>query len=189
MPRSASITIHDDKLAGPAIQMRNFLIRGTAVMAAALLTASPAAARQKFIEGVFTATESGAPIELIAWAEPYRGGVLKMGHGFLEDAPVLPRTYRFLVNVGGFSVVGVLAVNQDVFKRELDRLDSKMLPHSAVKLNISTVEVGVPELEDWDKVLRLRKSLKATEDKQLVFFLVLHNGTVSRFYPFFLDRQ
>ena len=151
------------------------------------LVATPLSARQKFIEGVFTATESGAPVELIAWAEPVRG-VLKMSHGFLEDAPILPRTYRFLVNVGGFNIAGVLAVNRDVFTRQLDRLENKMLPHSAVKLNIQTVEVGVPELEDWTSVLQLRKNMKAMPDKPLVLFIVLTNGAVTRFYPFFIDQ-
>jgi hypothetical protein len=162
-------------------------------LAALLLTASLAssriAAEQRFVEGVFTATESGAPIELIAWAEPLRSGVLKMGHGFLEDAPILPRTFRFLVNVGGFDVIGVLAVNKDVFSKSLDRLDSKVLPHTTTKLNIKTVEIGVPELEDWERVLRLRKNMKASDDKPLVLFIVLSNGMVRRFYPFFIDRQ
>jgi len=152
------------------------------------LLATPLSARQQFIEGVFTATDSGDPLEMIAWAEPLRGGMLKMAHGFLEDAPILPRTYRFLVNVAGFNMAGVLAVNQDVFSTQLDRLESTMLPHSAVKLNIRTVEVGVPELEDWNKVQRLRKSMKATTDKPLILFIVLTNGVVTRFYPFFIDQ-
>jgi hypothetical protein len=63
-----------------------------------------------------------------------------------------------------------------------------MLPHSAVKLNIQTVEVGVPELEDWTSVLQLRKNMKATPDKPLVLFIVLTNGAVTRFYPFFIDQ-
>lgn len=160
-----------------------------AALGAACILSSPLAAEQRFIEGVFTATESGTPIELIAWAEPLRAGHLKMGHGFLEDAPVLPRTYRFLVNVSGFDIIAVIAVSKDAFSQPLDRLNSKKLPHTTTKLNVQTAEVGVPELEDWDKVLRLRKSLKASEDKPLVFFIVLSNGIVSRFYPFFIDRQ
>lgn len=167
--------------------MQKFLARVTAIVAAVFILSGRAAAEQRFAEGVFTATESGSPLELIAWAEP-ASGRLKMAHGFLEDAPILPRTYRFLVNVGGFSLARVMAVNQDVFEQQLDRLEIKMLPHSAVKLNIRTVEVGIPELEDWDKVLRLRKSLKAAADKPLVFFLVLHNGAVTRYYPFFIDQ-
>jgi hypothetical protein len=169
--------------------MAKFPSPAAIVFATVSLVAGPCEAEQKYIEGVFTATESGAPIELIAWAEPLRAGMLKMGHGFLEDAPILPRTYRFLVNVGGFDVIGIVAVNQDVFKEPLDRLDSKMVPHSTVKLNVNTVEIGAPELEDWEKILRLRKSLKATFEKPLVFFIVLSNGMVKRFYPFYLDRQ
>lgn len=168
--------------------MRMTLRHVAILLTMALMPGKAIASEQKFIEGVFTATESGAPIELIAWAESQRG-VLKMSHGFIEDAPILPRTFRFLVNVAGFDLAGVLAVNQDVFSKQFERLDSKMLPHSAVKLNIRTVEVGVPELEDWDKVLRLRMSMKATNDKPLVLFIVLSNGPVTRFYPFFIDRQ
>jgi hypothetical protein len=169
--------------------MAKFPISVALVIAATLTPGIPAATEQRFIEGVFTATEGGTPIELIAWAEPLRAGHLKMGHGFLEDAPVLPRTYRFLVNVPGFAVIAVIAVNKDVFSQRLDRLDSKTLPHTTTKLNVQTAEIGVPELEDWDKVLRLRKNLKASEDKPLVLFIVLSNGMVSRFYPFFIDRQ
>jgi len=169
--------------------MAKFLVSLALMIAATFIPGTPAAGRQRFIEGVFTGTESGTPIELIAWAEPLRAGHLKMGHGFLEDAPVLPRTYRFLVNVSGFDVVAVMAVNKDVFSKPLDRLDSRTLPHTTTKLNVQTVEIGVPELEDWDKVLRLRKSMKASDDKPLVLFIVLSNGIVSRFYPFFIDRQ
>ena len=52
-----------------------------------------------------------------------------------------------------------------------------MLPHTTVKLNIQTVEIGVPELEDWDKVLRLRKNLKASEGKPLVLFFYPKDDT------------
>ena len=168
--------------------MAKFLTAAGVVLAACL-SSGPIAAEQRFIEGVFTATESGTPLELIAWAEPLRDGALKMGHGFLDDAPVLPRTFRFLVNVPGFDPIGVIAVNKDVFSQPLDRLDSKVLPHTTTKLNVQTVEIGVPELEDWDKVLRLRKNMKASDDKPLVLFIVLSNGMVRRFYPFFIDRQ
>jgi hypothetical protein len=116
--------------------MAKFLSSITLAFAATCILSSPVAAEQRFIEGVFTATESGAPLELIAWAEPLRDGVLKMGHGFLDDAPVLPRTFRFLVNVPGFDPIAVLAVNKDVFARPLDRLESKILPHTTTKLNI-----------------------------------------------------
>lgn len=174
----------NDKLAAVGCRMRNLFVLACLTG----LAATPLSARQQFVQGVFTATESGAPIELIAWAEPLSNGSLKVTQGFLEDAPILPRTFRFLVNVGGYNLIGVLAVNKDIFTQQLDRLDSKMLPHSAVKLNVQTIEVGVPELEDWDKVQRLRRSLKATPDKPLVYFLVLSNGPVKRFYPFFIDR-
>ena len=65
----------------------------------AVAVANPVAARQKFVSGLFTATENGAPIELIAWAESTGTGQLRMANNsFLDDAPILPRTYRFLVN-------------------------------------------------------------------------------------------
>jgi hypothetical protein len=172
-----------------ASTMANFPCPAAIAFSAAFLIANPRAAEQKYVEGVFTATESGTPLELIAWAAPMGAGMLKMEQGFLEDAPVLPRTFRFLVNVSGFDVIAVVAVNKDAFAEPLDRLESKVLPHTTTKLNIQAVEIGVPELEDWDKVIRLRQNMKATQDKPLVLFIVVSNGIVKRFYPFFIDRQ
>lgn len=124
---------------------------------------------------------------MIAFAESLRSGVLRMGHGSLEDAPVVPRTYRFLLNLGGFDVVNVLAVTSAAFKQPLDRVEHRFFPVSRVKLTVSTTELGVPELERGENVLRLRKSLRASEDTPLIFFLVVNNNMVTRLYPFFVN--
>ena len=155
----------------------------------AAVMAVPLPASQKFVTGLFTATEDGTPVELIAWATSMRSGVLRMENGSLEDAPVLPRTYRFLMNMGIFKLVAVYAVTAEVFKKPLDQLEYRTYPYSNVKLGVDTSEIGVPFLENWDNVVRLRKSLKATEDNPLIFFLVVSNGTITRLYPFFIDRQ
>ena len=164
--------------------MRNSIIVGL------VLTAATAAAgtSQRFITGIFTASESGAPIELIAWAETSRAGVFSMANGSLEDAPILPRTYRMLVNMGSYDIIGVLAVTTEVFKKPLDRLAHENLKFSRVMLGVSTFEIGVPLLEDWEKVQRLRRNLKGTIDNPVVYFLIITNGANVRYYPFFIDR-
>ena len=154
-----------------------------------VVIASPVVADQKFIDGVFMQTETGTPIEMISWALLQSNGSLKMDHGFLEDAPTVPRTYRLLVNLGTYDVTGVIAVNMDIFKESIDRLNRRALPHSVVRLGVRTFEVGVPELENWDRVQRLRKALKANEDKPMICFLVVTNGANTRYYPFFVDRR
>jgi len=160
-----------------------------ALIGCGVLLASPVEARQKFITGVFTATENGVPIELIAWAESQRSGVFRMANDHsLEDAPVLPRTYRFLVNTGIYVPIGVLATTGQVFSKALDILEYKRLAYSSTRLGVSTYEIGVPELEDWTKVQRLRKSLKASDEHPAIFFLMVTNGTIIRYYPFFIDQ-
>ena len=159
------------------------------VLAAMLLPVTAAAVHdQKFIEGLWLGTESGDVIELIAWAEPQPYRPWKMANGSLEDAPVLPRTYRILNSLPAWRTVSVVAATTDVFKVDPDRFETLPLPFSAVKLTVSTVEIGIPELERYENVLRLRKSLRATADKPLYFFLALSNGVVTRFYPFRVDR-
>ena len=59
---------------------------------------------------------------------------------------------------------------------------------SATKLSTTVFEIGIPALEDWDRVQSLRKTLRATDDKPMYVFLILTNGTVNRMYPFRVDR-
>jgi hypothetical protein len=156
---------------------------------AVLLPVTAAGAHdQKFIEGLWLGTESGDVVELIAWAEAQRFRPWKMANGSLEDAPVLPRTYRILNSMPAWQMVGVVAATTDIFKVDPDRFETLELPFSAVKLTITTVEIGIPELENFDNVLRIRRTLKARDDKPLYFFLALYNGVVTRFYPFRIDR-
>ena len=163
--------------------MRKWIVAGLVLGAAVAADAS-----QKFITGIFTASENGVPIELIAWAETRRTGIFFMANGSLEDAPILPRTYRMLVNMGSYDIIGVLAVTTEVFKKPLDRLEYENLKFSRVLLGVSTFEVGIPLLEDWEKVLRLRRSLRGTIDNPVVYFLIITNGANVRYYPFFVDR-
>jgi len=143
---------------------------------------------QQFLEGLWLGTESGDVIELIAWAESQRYRPWRMANGSLEDAPVIPRTYRILNSMPAWRTVGVVAATADVFELDSDRHETLQVPFSAVNLTISTVEVGIPQLERWENVLRMRKTFRATADKPLYFFLVLNNGVVTRFYPFRIDR-
>ena len=146
------------------------------------------AGEQKFLDGLWLGTESGAVIELIAWAEIQRFRPWRMANGSLEDAPVIPRTYRILSSMPAWKPAGVIMATPDVFSKDFDRVESVELPFSATKLSISTVEIGIPALEKWENVLRMRKSLKATDDKPLYAFLMLTNGAIVRLYPFRVDR-
>ena len=150
--------------------------------------AAAEARAQGFIEGLWLGTESGDVIELIAWAEPQRYRPWKMANGSLEDAPVLPRTYRILNSMPAWRTAGVVAATTDVFEVDPERFETVELPFSAVKLTVTTVEIGIPELENYENVLRIRRTLKAKPDKPVYFFLALYNGVVTRFYPFRIDR-
>ena len=69
-----------------------------------------------------------------------------------------------------------------------DRFETLELPFSAVKLTISTVEIGIPELEHYDNVVADAPTAQGHGHKPLYFFLELNNGVVYRFYPFRIDR-
>lgn len=154
------------------------------------IAATAAGARgQRFLEGLWLGTESGEVIELIAWAETQSHRPWRMANGSLEDAPVIPRTYRILNSMPAWRTVGVVAATTDVFTLDSDRHETLQVPFSAVNLTISTVEIGIPQLERWENVvLRMRRTFRAAADKPLYFFLVLNNGVVTRFYPFRIDR-
>jgi hypothetical protein len=167
--------------------MTNAIARIGFVISLALLFPRETRAQQ-FIEGVWLGTESGAVIELIAWAEPGRFGTLRMANGSLEDAPVIPRTYRILSSLPAWQPAGVIMATTDVFAKEFDRVDKVDLPFSATKLSISAVEIGIPALEKWENVVRMRRNLKASGDRPLYAFLMLTNGNIARLYPFRVDR-
>lgn len=57
------------------------------------------------------------------------------------------------------------------------------------RLGVATHEIAVRDLEDWDKVQRLRKTLKATPENPLIFFFAVTNGVIIRYYPFFIERD
>ena len=166
------------------------ILRWSAAVATAFTTSLMPAlnAEQKFIEGIFMETEDGTPVEMIAWAESRRSGVLTMERGSLEDAPIVPRTYRFLMNLGMWRAVNVMVARREVFAKPLDHVETREFPVTRYRVGVDRYEHTVPELENWNNVLRLRKNLKATADDPLIMFLVVSNGNALRLYPFFLDR-
>jgi hypothetical protein len=150
--------------------------------------ASVHAREQKFIEGLWLGVEDGGVIELIAWAEAVRYRPWRMANGSLEDAPVIPRTYRILSSMPAWKLVAVVVATPDVFIKDSDRIETLPLPFSATKLSTSAFEIGIPALEHWERVQSLRKTLRATDDKPMYVFLTLTNGTINRMYPFRVDR-
>ena len=153
------------------------------------IAASPLRAReQQFIEGLWLGVEDGGVIELIAWAETVRYGAWRMANGSLEDAPVIPRTYRILSSMPEWKVVAVVVTTTEVFTKESERVEMVTLPFSATKLSTTAFEIGIPALEQWENVVRMRKNLKASDAKPMYVFLTLTNGTITRMYPFRVDR-
>ena len=153
------------------------------------IAAAPLRARgQKFLDGLWLGVEDGGVIELIAWAETVRYGAWRMANGSLEDAPVIPRTYRILNSMPEWRVVAVVVTTTEVFIKESERVEMVTLPFSATRLSTTAFEIGIPALEQRENVVRMRKNLKANEAKPMFVFLTLTNGTVTRMYPFRVDR-
>jgi hypothetical protein len=76
----------------------------------------------------------------------------------------------------------------DVFTKDPERVDSIPIPFSATRLSTTTYEIGIPALEQWENVVRMRKNLRATDARPMYVFLTLTNGTIVRMYPFRVDR-
>jgi len=106
-----------------------------------------------------------------------------MANGSLEDAPVIPRTYRILSSMPAWKVVAVVAATSDVLTRESDRVEKIPMPFGATRLSTTAFEIGIPALEKWENVVRVRKDLNATEARPMYVFITLSNGTIMRMYP------
>ena len=66
-----------------------------------------------------------------------------------------------------WTVVAVVVATTDVFAKDSERVEKVTIPFSATRLSTTAFEIGIPALERWENVVRMRKELKATEAKPL----------------------
>lgn len=153
--------------------------------AACVTIASPAAAQGvRYVDGLFVHSAdsvSGAPLELIAYAELTGSGMLRMVHGTLEDAPVVHEVRRVLCSLPNWRPVAAVVATTALFRDE--RAERRQVPIAAHQRNIYAVEVRIADFETRARIDALLRSVGASADTPGYAFVVIDNAGYRRFYP------
>lgn len=152
----------------------------------------PAHTQSQYQPGVFVATSDG-PVELTAFAvqastgireisRDGRIGILRMEHGSLENAPLVPDVQRFLVNLPSYFPAGVMVATTAFFGDE--RAERRDLPIATQRLGMWAFEVRAADLEQPATIARLLESVRASDHEPgYVFVVIGGHEMMPRFYP------
>ena len=148
----------------------------------AALTALALLQTPRYVPGMYVSTPQG-PIELITYAEGTSGGKLVLTNGSFEDVPtIIPGKHvRVLAAVPLWPPVGVLIATEDLFKTE--KAEQRWLVFGMRKLNISSLEMRISDLESPNTVARLMKAVRATDDNPAYAFIIVGSQGLRRYYP------
>jgi hypothetical protein len=131
---------------------------------------------------MYVSTPQG-PIELITYAEGTSGGKLVLTNGSFEDVPAIiaRQDLRVLAALPLWPPVGVLVATVDLFKTE--KAEQRWLVFGMRKLNISSLEMRISDLEKPESVARLMKAVRATDDNPAYVFIIVGSQGLRRYYP------
>jgi hypothetical protein len=136
----------------------------------------------RYIDGVFIALKSGAPIELIAYAEARSTGVLAMQRGSLEDAPVVHELVSVLTSVPNWRPRSVTIATDHIFRDE--RAERRSVVFAIQKLNVYALGLRISDLERRDKIEPLLRAVRASYDHPGYAFIGMESeGINTRYYP------
>lgn len=156
------------------------------VLVGGLLTGITTAHAQRYVNGIFVGT-SGGPIQLITWAEQVGSGVFRLGTGSFEHIPVVPDVIHVRCSLPSWRVAGVVMASHDVFRTYL--AERKVLPFATRPLNVYAVEMRIADLEKPDRVARLFRSVRASDDNPGYVFVIMHSAGMTRYYPFRIQHD
>jgi hypothetical protein len=135
----------------------------------------------RYIDGIFVAPRSGAPIELIAYAEQTSVGRLRMAEGTLEDAPLIHEAVSVLASLPHWQPIGVIITTTHLFKDE--RAERRTLSYSLSKLNVYALGIRIADLENRARIEDLLRAVRASYDQPGYAFIVMSNDGYIRYYP------
>ncbi len=142
---------------------------------------APEAQVVRYIDGIFVAPRSGAPIELIAYAEQTSGGRLRMAEGTLDDAPLIHEAVSVLASLPHWKPIGAFVTTTELFKDE--RAERRNMSFAVSKLNVYALGLRVADLESRDRIEDILKAVRASYDTPGYAFIVLSNDGYIRYYP------
>jgi hypothetical protein len=136
----------------------------------------------RYIDGVYVAPKgAAAPIELIAYAESFSNGVLRMQHGTLEDVPIVHEIGGAMVSVPNWKAVAVFVGSTALFEDE--RAERRRLPFAVQQRNVYAAAIRIADLEQRTKIDGLLKAVRASSDRPGYAFIVIASGGHEKYYP------
>jgi hypothetical protein len=146
------------------------------------VSSSGGAQSVRYIDGVFVAPMGEpAPVELIAYAERMRSGVLRMQHGTLEDAPVVHEISGAFVSVPGWQPAAVLVATLELFRDEL--AERRNVPFATHPRNVYAVAIRIADFERRDRIDELLRAVKASQHNPGFAFIVIASENHVKYFP------
>lgn len=147
----------------------------------ALAASSLQAQVVRYIDGIFVAPRTGAPVELIAYAEQTSVGRLRMSEGTLEDAPLIHEAVSVLTSLPHWKPIGAFVTTTELFKDE--RAERRNMSFATSKLNVYALGLRIADLENRDRIEDILRAVRASYDKPGYAFIVMSNDGYIRYYP------
>jgi hypothetical protein len=144
---------------------------------AALLIGSvvPAAAQ-------VTLHTSSEQIQLKAYAEFSRTGVLQMSSGSFKDIPTI-EDFRFLrCSLTGWLPGRAMVASQKLFESEY--AERRLIPIATRKIGVTATEVRIADLEQPSRIVEHVNAVNEETGATAYFFFVLSGDGMMRYYPF-----
>lgn len=135
----------------------------------------------RYIDGIFVAPRTGAPVELIAYAEQTSVGRLRMAEGTLDDAPLIHEAVSVLASLPHWKPIAAFITTTHLFKDE--RAERRNMSFAVSKLNVYALGLRIADLEKRERIEHILKAVRASYDNPGYAFIVMSSDGYIRYYP------
>ena len=149
--------------------------RSLSVLALVLATALPAAAQVV----LHTSSEQ---IQLKAYAEFRRSGVMQLTSGSFKDIPTISDFRMLRCNLTGWAPSRAMVASAKLFESEY--AERRLISIATRKIGVTAIEVRIADLEQPGRIAELLKGVDEESGASAYFFFVLAGDGMVRYYPF-----
>jgi hypothetical protein len=142
---------------------------------------APEAQVVRYVDGIFVAPRTGAPVELIAYAEQTSVGRLRMAEGTLDDAPLIHEAVSVLASRPHWKPIGAFVTTTHLFQDE--RAERRNMSFAVSKLNVYALGLRIADLENRERIEDLLRAVRASYDTPGNAFIVMSSDGYIRYYP------
>jgi hypothetical protein len=125
---------------------------------------------------------STAQVQLKAYAEFRRTGVLAMSSGSLKDIPTIDDFRMLRCNLTGWLPGRAMVASEKLFESEF--AERRLISIATRKIGVTATEVRIADLEEPARVAELLKGVGEETGTTAYFFFVLSGDGMTRYYPF-----